>query len=297
MKVVVSGASGLIGSALVSALERQGHGVVRLVRREPASTGEVRWNPSADELDPRALDGADAIVNLSGENIGQRWTASRKREIVDSRVQATDLLARTAAALDPPAAVLVCAGGVGVYGDRGDEIVTEDSALGEGFEADVVRAWEAAAEPAREAGIRVVNFRQGMVLAKEGGALQRMLLPFKLGVGGRVGDGRQWWTWVARDDVTAAYAFVLGSDLAGAVNLCSPNPVTCTQFTDALGKALHRPTVLPAPAFAIRALYGEMGDNVLLRGRRALPVRLLDAGFEFSLPTIDAALQRILSDR
>jgi uncharacterized protein len=294
VKVVVSGASGLIGSALVPTLLEQGHEVLRLVRREPASTGEVRWDPAAGELDPRELDGVDAIVNLSGENIGQRWTASRKREIVASRVRATDLLARTAAALDPPAAVLVCAGGAGIYGDRGDEIVTEESALGEGFEADVVRAWEAAAEPAREAGIRVVNFRQGMVLGKDGGALQRMLLPFKLGVGGRVGDGRQWWTWVARDDVSAAYAFVLGTDIAGAVNLCAPNPVTCTQFTDALGKALHRPTILPAPAFAIRALYGEMGDNVLLRGRRALPARLLDAGFEFSLPTIDAALAREL---
>jgi uncharacterized protein len=294
VKVVVSGASGLIGSALVPTLLEQGHEVLRLVRREPASTGEVRWDPAAGELDPRELDGVDAIVNLSGENIGQRWTASRKREIVASRVRATDLLARTAAALDPPAAVLVCAGGAGIYGDRGDEIVTEESALGEGFEADVVRAWEAAAEPAREAGIRVVNFRQGMVLGKDGGALQRMLLPFKLGIGGRVGDGRQWWTWVARDDVSAAYAFVLGTDIAGAVNLCAPNPVTCTQFTDALGKALHRPTILPAPAFAIRALYGEMGDNVLLRGRRALPARLLDAGFEFSLPTIDAALAREL---
>jgi uncharacterized protein (TIGR01777 family) len=294
VKIVVSGASGLIGSALVPTLVQQGHEVVRLVRREPASTGEIRWNPAAGELDRRALEGVEAIVNLSGENIGQRWTASRKREILESRVQATDLLARTAAALAPPAAVLVCAGGAGIYGDRGDEIVTEDSALGEGFEADVVRAWEAAAEPAREAGIRVVNFRQGMVLAKEGGALQRMLLPFKLGVGGRVGDGRQWWTWVARDDVCAAYAFVLQNDIAGVVNLCAPNPVTCKQFTDALGKALHRPTVLPAPGIAIRALFGEMGDNVLLRGRRALPARLLDAGFDFSYPTIDAALDHAL---
>jgi uncharacterized protein (TIGR01777 family) len=294
VKVVVSGASGLIGSALVPRFREAGHEVVRLVRRKPSAPDEVRWDPAAGELDRARLDGSEAIVNLSGENIGQRWTASRKREIVESRVRATDLLARTAAALDPPAAVFVSAGGAGVYGDRGNEIVTEDSGLGSGFEADVVRAWEAAAEPAREAGIRVVNFRQGMVLAREGGALQRMLLPFKLGVGGRVGDGRQWWSWVARDDVTAAYAFVLGSDLAGVVNLCAPNPVTCTQFTDALGKKLHRPTIVPAPAFAIRALYGEMGDNVLLHGRRALPARLLDAGFEFTLPTIDAALARAL---
>jgi uncharacterized protein (TIGR01777 family) len=294
VKVVVSGASGLIGSALVPGLREAGHQVVRLVRREPSAADEVRWNPAAGELDRARLEGTEAIVNLSGENIGQRWTASKKREIVESRVQATDLLASTAAARVPPAAVVVSAGGVGVYGDRGNEIVTEDSDLGVGFEADVVRAWEAAAASAREAGIRVVNFRQGMVLAREGGALQRMLTPFRLGMGGRVGNGRQWWSWVALDDVTAAYAFALSTDLAGVVNLCAPNPVTCTQFTDALGKELHRPTILPAPAFAIRALFGEMGDDVLLRGRRALPARLLDAGFEFSLPTLEAALARAL---
>jgi uncharacterized protein (TIGR01777 family) len=295
MRVVVGGASGLVGSALVPALRANGHDVLRLVRRPSTAADEVQWDPAAGALDRAALEGVEAIVNLSGENIGQRWTASRRREILASRTQATGLLARTAAALEPQPSVLVCAGGAGIYGDRGDEIVTEESELGSGFEADVVRAWEAAAEPARDAGIRVVNFRQGMVLSKAGGALQRMLLPFKLGVGGRVGSGKQWWTWVERGDVVAAYAFVLQADLAGAVNLCSPNPVTCTQFTDALGRALRRPTVLPAPAFAIRALWGEMGDNVLLRGRRALPARLLGAGFEFSAPTIDVALERALA--
>jgi uncharacterized protein len=295
VRVAIGGASGLIGSALVPVLRAEGHDVVRLVRRESHGPDEVAWDPAAGSLDPGALHGIDAIVNLSGENIGQRWTGSRKRAIVESRTAATSLLARTAAALDPRPSVFVSAGGVGVYGDRGDEIVTEESTLGSGFEADVVRAWEAARDPAREAGIRVVDFRQGMVLSKEGGALQRMLLPFKLGVGGRVGSGRQWWTWVGIDDVTAAYSFALRSELAGAVNLSSPNPVTSKQFTDALGKAVRRPTVFPAPAFAIRLVYGEMGDNVLLRGRRALPARLLDAGFEFSAPTIDVALARALS--
>ena len=296
MKVVVSGASGLIGSALVPRLREAGHDVVRLVRREPTSPDEMRWDPAAGELDAARLEGVDALVTLSGENIGQRWTEGRKRAILESRTASTGLLARTAAVLDPLPSVFVCAGGVGIYGDRGDEIVTEESTLGSGFEAEVGRAWEAAAEPARAAGMRVVNFRQGLVVATEDGALRRMLLPFSLGLGGRVGSGRQWWTWVALDDVTRAYAFVLGSELDGAVNLCAPNPVTSEQFTDALGTALRRPTILPAPGFAIRTLFGEMSD-VLLRGRRALPARLLDAGFEFSLPTIDVALTHILSRR
>ena len=294
MKVVVSGASGLIGSALVPALRASGHDVTRLVRRQETAADEIHWDPAAGDLDTSRLHGVDAIVNLSGENIGQRWTESRKREILQSRTSATSLLARTAAMLEPRPSAFVCAGGVGIYGDRGDEIVTEASTLGTGFEADVGRAWEAAAEPARDAGIRVVNFRQGVVMAKEDGALRRMLLPFKLGLGGRVGSGRQWWTWVALDDLTAAYTFVLGSELAGAVNVCAPNPVTSEQFTDALGKALRRPTIFPAPAFAVRTLFGEMSD-VLLRGRRALPARLLDAGFEFTAPTIDVGLARALS--
>ena len=297
MKVVVSGASGLIGSELVPALRASGHEVIRLVRREVAGVDEVAWNPATGSLDAHLLEGVDAIVNLSGENIGQRWTASRKREILDSRLAATGLLAQTAVTLDPRPSVFVSAGGVGVYGDRGDEIVTEESTLGTGFEADVVRAWEAAAAPARDAGIRVVNFRQGMVLAKEGGALARMLLPFKLGVGGRVGSGKQWWTWVAIDDVTAAYGFVLGHEIDGVVNLAAPNPVTNAQFADALGKALGRPTILPTPAFAIRALFGEMGEDVLLCGRRALPARLIEAGFTFSAPTVETALSHVLTSR
>jgi len=294
VQVVVSGASGLIGSALVPALRASGHDVTRLVRRQETAADEIHWDPAAGDLDTSRLRGVDAIVNLSGENIGQRWTESKKREILESRTSATSLLARTAAMLEPRPSAFVCAGGVGIYGDRGDEIVTEASTLGTGFEADVGRAWEAAAEPARDAGIRVVNFRQGVVMAKEDGALRRMLLPFKLGLGGRVGSGRQWWTWVALDDLTAAYTFVLGSELAGAVNVCAPNPVTSEQFTDALGKALRRPTIFPAPAFAVRTLFGEMSD-VLLRGRRALPARLLDAGFEFTAPTIDVGLARALS--
>ncbi|MGH3065965.1 MAG: TIGR01777 family oxidoreductase [Gaiellaceae bacterium] len=294
MRIAISGASGLIGSALVPALEAAGHDVVRLVRRPPTSAAELQWDPAAGTLDARALAGVDALVTLSGATIGRRWTRARKAEMLASRVDSTRLLARTAAALDPRPRVLVCAGGAGIYGDRGDEILTEESELGSGFLAEVGHAWEAAAEPAREAGIRVVNFRQGLVLARAGGALGRMLTPFKLGVGGRVGSGRQWWSWVSMDDLVAAYRFALEGDLAGPVNLVSPNPVTNAQFTKALGKALGRPTVFPLPAFAARAMFGEMADEALLTGQRALPARLLDAGFAFDYPELGPALRRAL---
>ena len=295
MRIVVGGASGLIGSALVPALRGDGHDVVRLVRREPAGPDERRWDPAAGELDAAHLEGADAIVNLSGENIGQRWTDSRKREILESRVSATSLLARTAAALEPRPGVFVSASAIGIYGDRGDEIVTEETAAATGFHADVVRAWEAAAEPAREAGIRVASLRQSPVLSRRGGALERMLLPFKLGVGGRIGSGKQWFSWIAIHDLTAAYRHVLATDLAGAVNATAPNPVTNEQFTKALGKALSRPTVLPVPALAIRTLFGRMGEEMLLAGTRVLPARLLDSGFEFTAPTIDVGLAQALA--
>jgi uncharacterized protein (TIGR01777 family) len=296
MKVVIGGASGLIGSALVPALRADGHEVVRLVRREPAGADEIRWDPSTGSLDPSALEGVDAFVNLSGETIGQRWTASRRREILDSRVDATSLLARTAAALEPRPRVFVSASAIGIYADNGDEIMTEESEQATGFEADVVRAWEAAADPARDAGIRVAALRQAPILSKRGGALARLLLPFKLGVGGRLGSGKQWFSWVALDDVTSAYAHVLARDIGGAVNLSAPNPVTNEQFTKALGKALNRPTLLPVPGFAIRTVFGEMGDEMLLAGKRVLPARLLASGFEFAAPTIDVGLERALAD-
>jgi uncharacterized protein len=294
VKVAVSGASGLIGSALVPALEAAGHEIVRLVRREPSAPNELEWDPDAGRIDASRLSGVDAIVTLSGATIGRRWTDKRRAEILQSRVSTAGLLARTAAALDPPPSVFVSAGGAGIYGDRGDEILTEDSPPGDGFLAEVGRAWEAAAEPARAAGIRVVNFRQGIVLARRGGALDRMLTPFKLGLGGRIGSGRQWWSWVILEDTVAAYRFVLESEIAGPVNLSSPNPATNEQFVRALGRALKRPTFFPVPAFGVKAAFGEMGVKVLLEGQRTLPARLLDSGFEFREPNIDTALQRIL---
>ncbi len=295
MRIAVSGASGLIGSALVPALEAWGHEVVRLVRREPGP-GELAWDPAAGTIDAAGLAGADGVVNLNGATIGRRWTAGRKREILDSRVRSTDLLARTLTELGPRPSVLVCAGGVGIYGDRGDEILTEESELATGFLAEVGRAWEAAAEPARAAGLRVVNFRQGLVLSGEGGALERMLTPFKLGLGGRIGSGRQWWSWVSMDDLVAVYRFALEGDLTGPVNLTSPNPATNAQFVKALGRSLHRPTVFPLPAIAVRTLFGEMGEAVLVEGQRVLPARLQDAGFAFTYPELDAALTRALSE-
>jgi uncharacterized protein (TIGR01777 family) len=294
VKVAVSGASGLIGSALVPALRAAGHDVVRLVRRDVAAPDEVAWNPDAGTIDAERLVGVEALVTLSGATIGKRWTAKRKAEILESRVSSSGLLARTAAALEPRPAVFVSAGGVGIYGDRGDEILTEESTLGASFLADVGRAWEAAAESARAAGIRVVNFRQGIVLARRGGALDRMLTPFKLGVGGRVGSGRQWWSWVSLEDTVAGYRHVLENDVSGAINLTSPNPATNEQFVRALGRALRRPTLLPAPAFAIRAAFGEMGEEVLLEGQRVLPARLLDNGFAFGDTNVEPALARIL---
>ena len=295
MRIVVSGASGLIGSALVPALEAAGHDVLRLVRRKPRP-GEVEWDPAAGTIDTRGLVGVDAVVNMSGAPIDRRWTPSRKGEIRASRVATTALLARTIAALEPRPSVLVCAGGIDIYGVRGDEILTEDSELGGGsFLAEVGREWEEAAEPARAEGIRVVNFRQAMVLSKAGGAIKRMLPFFKLGVGGRVASGQQWWSWVAIDDVVSAYEFVLGHDLAGPVILASPNPVTCTQFVRALGHATHRPTVFPAPAFAIRLLYGEMGESALIHTQRALPARLLESGFAFAYEDLEQALRHVLA--
>jgi uncharacterized protein (TIGR01777 family) len=294
VRIAIGGASGLLGSALAPALAGWGHEVLRLVRREPSGPGEVQWDPGRGTIDTVGLRGVDAVVSLSGATIGRRWTDARKQDIRASRVDSASLLARTVAALEPRPSVLVSAGGVGIYGDRGDEILTEESEVGSGFLADVGVAWERAADPAREAGIRVVGFRQGIVLSRTGGALQRMLTPFRLGVGGRVGSGRQWWSWVSLEDLLSAYRFALEGEIEGPVNLASPNPATSEQFTTALGRALHRPTVFPLPAFAVRAVFGEMGEGVLLEGQRALPARLLDAGFAFAQPDLDAALERAL---
>ncbi len=296
MKVAISGASGLLGSSLVPALRARGHDVVRLVRRDAQAPDEVQWDPAQGTIDRDRLAGVDAFVNVSGATLDKRWTEARKREIVESRLATTSLLAASAAALEPRPSVLVKSGGTGIYGDRGDEILTEESRPGSGFLAELAERWEAAAAPARDAGVRVVDFRQGMVLTRRGGALPRMLPFFKLGLGGPVGRGRQWWSWVSLDDLVSAYAFVLENEVSGATNLVAPNPVTSRQFAAALGRTLSRPAVLPAPALGIKLLWGQMGEEVLLFGQRTLPARLLDAGFQFQAPTIDVALERALAE-
>jgi uncharacterized protein (TIGR01777 family) len=293
MRIAVAGASGLIGSALVPALRTAGHDVVRLVRRAPETPEEAAWDPAAGTIDEDALGDVGAIVNLAGANIGQRWTRDARRRILDSRVDGTRLLAETAARLEPRPALLL-ASAVGAYGPRGDEELTEESTRGEGFLADVVRAWEETADPARAAGVRVVHFRQGIVLSKGGGALARMLLPFRLGAGGRVGSGAQWWSWVALDDVVGAYVRAVGEPLEGVYNLASPGLTRNRDFVDALGRVLHRPTVLPLPGVAVRLLFGEMGEQMLLDGQRAVPARLDAIGFTFAYPEIEGALARAL---
>ncbi|HEX2187333.1 MAG TPA: TIGR01777 family oxidoreductase [Longimicrobiaceae bacterium] len=295
--MAVTGSTGLIGTALVSALRADGHRVLRLVRSRPApGSDEVYWRPSAGEVDAAALEGVDAVVHLAGENVGQPpWTGERKRRILDSRVQGTGLIARTLAGLAAKPRVLVSASGVNYYGNRGDELLDESSSHGSGFLAEVTGAWEAAADPARAAGIRVVHPRMGVVLGGEGGALEKMSLPFKLGVGGKLGSGRQWMSWVALADVVAAIRFAIGAEgLAGPVNLTSPVPVTNEEFTRVLGRVLGRPTFFTAPGFALKLVLGEMADETLLVSLRAVPKKLQEAGFVFRYPDLEGALRLAL---
>ena len=294
MRIAITGASGLIGTALTAALDDAGHDVLHVVRHAPTGPAEVQWDVDAGTIDAASLEGVEAIVHLAGENIGQRWSDDVRRRVLDSRVNGTRLIAETAGGL-AGRPVLVCASATGFYGDRGDEIVDEDSVPGTGFLADVVEAWEAAAEPARAAGLRTVHLRQGIVLSKDGGALARMLLPFKLGTGGRVGSGRQWWSWVSLDDAVAAYLFALEQPLAGPVNVVAPGAVTNQEFVKALGRALHRPAIFPLPATAVKAAFGQMGEEMLLEGQRVAPTRLEAAGFTFGQPDIESGLASALA--
>ncbi|CAA9531217.1 MAG: Cell division inhibitor [uncultured Rubrobacteraceae bacterium] len=294
MNVLISGATGLIGSALVPELEANGHTVTRLSRsRSGANT--VRWDPSAGTIEGD-LEGTEAVVHLAGESIAQgRWSPDKKRRILDSRVEGTRLLAERIAALSTPPKVMVSTSAVGFYGDRGDEVLTEESGPGEDFLAGVCREWEAAAEPARRAGIRVVHPRLGIVLSPQGGALGTTLPIFKLGGGGKIGSGRQWWSWVALDDVVGSIVHALTDEtIEGPVNVGSPNPMTNAEYTKVLGKVLGRPTVLPLPAPAARIMLGEVADALLLASQRMEPAKLKATGYGFRHPQLEGALRHLL---
>lgn len=299
MRIAITGATGFVGSAATLALEAAGHTVIRLVRRDAPYPGCARWNPATGEIDATALGLVDAVVHLAGENVAAgRWTQRRRQAIANSRGPVTKALCETLARLQKPPRVLISASATGIYGDCGDQVLDEGQPAGQGFLADVARAWEAGTAPAATAGIRVVNLRVGMVLDPSGGALAKMLLPFRLGLGGRLGSGRQWLSWITRDDLTAAIGFAIGHEsLRGPVLAVAPNPVTNREFTKALGRALHRPTWLPVPAFALRLLFGAMADELLLSSQRAMPQRLLASGFRFAQPQLGPALDRMLGGR
>jgi uncharacterized protein (TIGR01777 family) len=301
MKVIVTGSTGLVGSALVRSLLADGDGVTRLVRGgaqtfSAPGTKAVRWEPESGEVDAKELEGHDAAVHLAGESIADgRWSDEKKRRIRESRVKGTRLLAETLAHLNEKPKVLVSASAIGFYGDRGDEVLREESASGEDFLSEVCREWEKATLAASQAGIRVVHVRIGVVLSAKGGALAKMSTPFKLGMGGKVGDGRQYMSWITLDDLIAIIRrAVTDESLRGPVNAVAPNPVTNEEFTKALGHALGRPTFLSMPAFAARLAFGEMADALLLSSARVEPARLNEAGFKFSHPKIDEALRHVL---
>lgn len=296
MKILITGATGLVGRELTSFLTTGGHEVSRLVRGKPSGTNDIRWDPAAQTIDASRLEGLDGVVHLAGENIaGARWTAAVKERLARSRLDGTRLLCETLAQLQRKPRVLVCASAIGYYGDRGDEVLTESSAAGTGFLPELCQQWEAACEPARQAGIRVVNLRIGVVLTPKGGALAKMLLPFRLGAGGVMGNGRQYWSWIAIDDVIGAIDHCLrNDDLAGPVNATAPQPTTNLEFTKTLGAVLHRPTLFPMPAFAVRAAFGQMGQDLLLASARVEPRRLTETGYRFRCATLRDALQHLL---
>jgi len=325
-RILISGASGLVGSALVPLLESRGCEVMRLVRHAPWTDYERQWNPMQD-VPPNLASGFDAVVHLSGESVAGRWTSGKKRRIRDSRVVSTRNLSQALASAEKKPAVFLCASAIGYYGNRGEEILTEDSPSGSGFLAEVSREWETSTMPASDAGIRTVNLRIGIVLSRNGGALKQMLLPFRLGLGGRIGNGLQWWSWIHIDDLISAIWHILQSTathdtpfvegrapvpsassgqalsevegsspgpLSGPVNMTAPNAVTNAEFTRDLASQLHRPAILPIPAFAARLAFGEFADEGLLVSARVQPKKLLASGFTFQFPNLGEALKALL---
>jgi uncharacterized protein (TIGR01777 family) len=295
--IAVTGAGGFIGSAVAAVFGAEGHRVLRLVRRPASSDTEIAWDPAGGQIDAAKLEGVDAVVHLAGESIaGGRWNAERKARIRQSRVRGTSLLASALARLSRRPRVLVSGSAMGVYGDRGDEVLTESSTPGSGFLAEVGQDWEASADMARQAGIRVVHPRFGMVIHPSGGALEKMLPPFRMGLGGHLGNGQQWMSWISRDDAIAVIrAAITVESMSGPVNATSPNPVRNSEFTRLLGAALHRPAVAAVPAFALELMFGELAREALLASQRMMPARLQELGFSFEHPELGALFTALLA--
>jgi len=292
--VAIAGASGFLGSAFARYLTSEGH-TVRRIGRASSRGADFQWDLEAGRLDPAALDGADAVVNFVGENIAQRWTREHKRAILTSRVRSTEVLAKTMAAVRSPPRVFLATSAIGIYGSRGDEVLDESSAPGTGFLADVVRQWEQAASPARDAGVRLVHPRLGLVMHPDGGVLAKLIPVFNIGGGGRIGRGGQWMSWIAMHDTMRALELLMATDsMSGAVNVCAPNPATNAQFSHTLGEVLHRPALATVPEFAVKLMFGEMGEETLLSGQRVMPKCLLEAGFRFEYPDLAPALRHEL---
>ncbi|HSL54754.1 MAG TPA: TIGR01777 family oxidoreductase [Pyrinomonadaceae bacterium] len=297
MRILVSGSHGLVGKALIRSLTSDGHEIVRLVRDKPSGAAEVEWHPNEGRLDASALEGIDAVVHLAGESIASgRWTNEKKRAILDSRVKGTALLSNAIAQVSRPPSVFVSASAIGYYGNRGDEVLTEKSAPGNDFLANVCVEWENATRLAIEKGIRTVHTRFGIILDANEGALGKMLTPFQMGVGGRVGSGKQWVSWISIEDVVNGLISVIGDkSVSGPVNFVAPNAVTNAEFTKVLGHVLSKPTLFPVPAFGVRMAFGEMADALLLSSQRVKPVVLEERGFRFKWPTLEPALRHLLA--
>ncbi|VAX41517.1 Cell division inhibitor [hydrothermal vent metagenome] len=296
MKILITGSTGLIGSALVDHFELWGDHVTRLVRRTPQSKNEITWQPDKKEIVPSQLEGFDVIIHLAGVNVaGKRWNEKQKEIIRNSRVEGTQLLCQTLAHLQHPPKLLISASAIGIYGHRGDEILTEDASSGDDFLSHVCQEWEEATAPAIEKGIRVVHLRTGVVLASAGGALAKMLLPFQCGAGGVIGSGKQFWSWVTLIDFVGIVQHLIDTEsLSGPVNAVAPHPVTNKEFTKTLGKVLHRPTIFPMPAFVARILFGEMAESLLLASTNVQPQRLQESGYEFLYPKLKEGIRAAL---
>jgi uncharacterized protein (TIGR01777 family) len=293
MKILISGSTGFIGTKLVGRLQNSGHDVTRLVRS--SSDVGLHWDPYNSKVDISRMEGYDAFVHLSGESINGSWTKSKKKKIMDSRVIPTRFLAECISKLKNPPNAFICSSAIGYYGNRGDEELTESSSSGTGFLAEVCKAWEAETKPFEAKNIRVVNIRTGLVLSPEGGALKQLLFPFKMGVGGVIGSGKQWWSWIALNDLLRIYQYTIETgSVKGAINATAPNPVTTKIFVKTLAKVLRRPAIFPLPSFVVKLIFGEMGTELLLEGQRVVPAKLLELGFKFEQTDLESALRSML---